>query len=119
MGQIVQLQAEFLDKDTTNVFWLNRPMTDEIRRSEFEETLRLRVKALRKGRGWTSEETARFLGIPPENYRKYESRSVLPMYLVEPLSRLYGVDTHFILTGRALRERPADVRPLKAASQKK
>jgi DNA-binding transcriptional regulator YiaG len=112
MGQIVQLQVEFLEKASARILWLNRPMTDESRRSEFEDSLRQRVKALRQGRGWTTEETARFLGIPAENYRKYESRSVLPMYLAEPLSRLYGVDIHYLLTGRAIKERPADVRPI-------
>jgi transcriptional regulator with XRE-family HTH domain len=56
---------------------------------------------LRDERGWSAEQMATALGIPADRYRKYESRSVLPPYLIEPLAIITGHDISYILTGRA------------------
>ena len=58
-----------------------------------------RVKALREQRKMTSREMAVALGIPPERYRKYETRSPLPAYLIERFSLIVGRDPIYVLTG--------------------
>lgn len=71
------------------------------RELEFNETFIARVKRLREERGWTSEQMATALGIPPERYRKYEYRSVLPHYLIEPFAMIVERDVAYMLTGKS------------------
>ncbi len=71
------------------------------RELEFNEAFIARVKRLREDRGWTSEQMATALGIPPERYRKYEYRSVLPHYLIEPFAMIVERDLAYMLTGKA------------------
>lgn len=71
------------------------------REQEYNETFIARVKRLREDRGWTSEQMATALGIPPERYRKYEYRSVLPHYLVEPFAQIVDRDVSYVLTGKS------------------
>lgn len=59
-----------------------------------------RVKEARKARGWTAEQMATALGVPPDRYRKYENRSPLPAYLIERFSLIAGVDVHYLVTGK-------------------
>ena len=62
-----------------------------------------RTRALRDGRGWTAEQMAIALGIPPDRYRKYEYRSVLPPYLIERFCLITGADIEYFVTGRTNR----------------
>lgn len=71
----------------------------------FNNELCARTRALRDARGWTAEQMATALGIPPDRYRKYEYRSVLPLYLVERFCLITGADIEFFITGRT--NRPA------------
>lgn len=59
-----------------------------------------RVRSARIARGWTAEQMATALGIPPDRYRKYETRSPLPLYLVERFSLVGDVDLLYLVTGR-------------------
>ena len=59
-----------------------------------------RVKALREELGWTSNQMAIALGVPHDRYRKYESRSPMPVYLIESFTNLTRVDIHYLITGR-------------------
>ncbi len=71
------------------------------REQEFTEAYIARVKKLREDRGWTSEQMATALGIPAERYRKYEYRTPLPHYLVEPFAQIVDRDVAYVLTGKA------------------
>lgn len=70
------------------------------REQEFNEALISRVKRLREERGWTAEQMATALGIPAERYRKYEYRTPLPHYLIEPFALLVDREPSYLLTGK-------------------
>lgn len=59
-----------------------------------------RLKAARDQRGWTAEQMATALGIPPDRYRKYEFRSPMPVYLIERFCIIAGIDIVFLVTGK-------------------
>ena len=67
---------------------------------EFNEALCARVKCLRTALGWTAEQMALVLDIPVERYRKYESRTPLPHYLVERFALVVRREVEFVLTGK-------------------
>jgi transcriptional regulator with XRE-family HTH domain len=59
-----------------------------------------RVKLFRKETGLTSAQMAEILRIPAERYRKYESRSPLPPYLVATFCMVIGCDLEHLLLGK-------------------
>jgi transcriptional regulator with XRE-family HTH domain len=65
----------------------------------FNQALCERVKNCRVQKNWTADQMARALGIPAERYRKYEGRSVLPVYLIERFALITGKSVEFIVTG--------------------
>jgi transcriptional regulator with XRE-family HTH domain len=76
--------------------------------SLFAQQFIARVREARIARGWTQEQCAVALGVTPVSYRKYETRTVLPMYLLERFALAVNRDIHFIVTGRARRDRPPE-----------
>src|SRR6185312_821333 len=60
-----------------------------------------RVRALREARGYSQEQMADTLGIPPDRYRKYEGRSPLPVYLVPRFALIVGRDVEYAEAGKA------------------
>jgi DNA-binding XRE family transcriptional regulator len=66
----------------------------------FEDALCARVKRLREEKGWTAEQMAIALGIPPERYRKYENRSPLPQYLIPRFALVVDRSPEYVLTGK-------------------
>ena len=70
------------------------------REKEFNEVYIARTKRLREERGWTSEQMATALGVPPDRYRKYEYRSLLPHYLVEQFATIVDRDVAYVMTGK-------------------
>lgn len=90
-----------MSKDFAGARWHYRPMATWTREQEFTEAYIARVKKLREDRGWTSEQMATALGIPAERYRKYEYRTPLPHYLVEPFATIIDRDVSYVLTGKA------------------
>lgn len=66
----------------------------------FNNGLCERVKALRLRKNWTAAQMATALGIPAERYRKYESRSPLPTYLMERFCLIAGCDLEYLVTGK-------------------
>lgn len=75
-------------------------MTSENAEFIFNQALCARVRALRDEKGWTAEQMATALGIPAERYRKYESRSPLPAYLMERFCLICDTDLSYLITGR-------------------
>ena len=71
------------------------------RQQEFDEAYIARTKRLREEWGWTSEQMATALGVPPDRYRKYEYRSLLPHYLIEQFAQIVDRDVAYILTGKS------------------
>jgi transcriptional regulator with XRE-family HTH domain len=69
--------------------------------SAFIAALCRRVRTLRTRRGWTAAQMATALGIPAERYRKYETRSPLPSYLMERFCLIVDCDLDFLLTGKS------------------
>lgn len=79
------------------------PMANDDSEAAYNAALCARVKHCRLQKNWTAEQMARALGVPAERYRKYEARSVLPLYLVERLALICDKSIEFIVTGRETR----------------
>ncbi len=75
-------------------------MSGENEELAFNEHFMERVRQLRKQRGWPQAFVADALGIPLERYKKYETRSLLPHYLIVRFCTLMGCDVNFLLTGK-------------------
>lgn len=68
--------------------------------AQFRELYVARIKALRETKFTSSEMMATALGVSHETYRKYESRSPMPLDLVERFALIVGVPIDFVVTGR-------------------
>lgn len=101
IGQFVQGVKAPVSKDLNGRRWHYSSMAVWTRELEFNEAYIARVKRLREERGWTSEQMATALGVPPDRYRKYEYRSLLPHYLVEQFAAIVDRDIAYVLTGKA------------------
>lgn len=76
-------------------------MSGVLSEAEFNRDLVKRVRELRKSRGWTADQMATALGVGVDRYRKYESRTPLPHYLIERFALIVGRDIDYVLTGRS------------------
>ena len=68
----------------------------------FEQTrlVAMRIRELRDIAGYTAEETAEMLGVPPERYEQYERDGTdIPISVIYGIANLYRVDTTDILSG--------------------
>jgi len=59
-----------------------------------------RVKRFREETNMSAADMADLLDIPPDRYRKYESRSPLPVYLVAKFCRIVGCDLEHLILGK-------------------
>ena len=59
-----------------------------------------RIRDLRIARGLTQAEMAVALGLPVERYKKYETRSVMPPYMVPRFAAIVGRTVEFVISGR-------------------
>lgn len=59
-----------------------------------------RVKIFREETNMTAADMADLLGVPAERYRKYESRSPLPVYLVATFCKIVGCDLEHLILGK-------------------
>lgn len=100
MGRFVPNVKAVLSKDIPANLAELRRMANTPRELQFNQAYIARVKALREAKGWTSEQMAIALGVPPERYRKYESRSPLPTYLLEAFAQITDADPIYVLTGK-------------------
>jgi hypothetical protein len=96
IGQIVPCCQDTVSQDRPARLSYRRIVNEE---AEFNERLCARVHRLRNERGWTAQQMATALGVPPERYRKYEYRSPLPHYLIERFALIVGRDIEYVLTG--------------------
>lgn len=68
-----------------------------------------RTRQLRKARGLTQAKMAIAMGLSVDAYRKYETRSPMPVHLLERFSIITGRGIEFIVTGKP--ERGSAVEP--------
>lgn len=59
-----------------------------------------RVKRFREETGMSAAQMADLLGVPADRYRKYETRSPLPPYLVGKFCQIVGWDVEHVLIGK-------------------
>jgi hypothetical protein len=100
IGQIVQDVKPNVSKDIGTGWRHIGCMATTPTESKFNEALVNRVKRLRQERFSAAEDMALALDIPADRYRKYESRSPMPHYLIERFALIVGRDVEFILTGK-------------------
>lgn len=68
----------------------------------YHDAFRQRLKALRQELQWSQPQMATALGMPLENYKKYEARSKFPPHYYERLSLVCHKSLEFIVTGRSV-----------------
>ena len=100
IGQFVPTSSPIVSKDYDGAIRYGVRMATGSEELAFNEALCARVHRLRNERGWTSEQMATALGVPPDRYRKYEYRSPLPGYLIERFALIVGQDISYLLTGK-------------------
>ena len=103
IGQIVQSVKDKMSHDWRMLPMHSRTMAIWSNEQSFNEAFIARVHHLRESMNWTAAEMASALDIPAERYRKYESRSLLPHYLIEPFALIVGRDVEYVLTGKSSR----------------
>lgn len=68
--------------------------------SSFRKDFGLRIKALRKQKGWAMKELASKLGVQPQHLNKYESGlHAPPIEKILELSELFDVTIDYLLSG--------------------
>lgn len=60
-----------------------------------------RVKRFREETNMSAADMATLLDIPADRYRKYESRSPMPVYLMAKFCRIVGCDLEHLVLGKA------------------
>lgn len=101
MGQSVQLVKDNVSKDLRRSFRHNLSMPVWNEELEFNEQFQARIRGMREAREWTAAQMATALGIPADNYRKYETRSMMPHYLLPRLAQIHDCDLEYLLTGKS------------------
>lgn len=75
-------------------------MPKVITSAQFKGTFCARTKRLRAESGRTQTEMAELLGVTYETYKKYETRSPLPHFLIPRFAELVHVEIALMFTGR-------------------
>ena len=100
MGQFVP----YVKENVSPTFWSrvghNRPMATWLDEAQFNDALCARVQRLRIERDWTQQQMASAIGVPFERYKKYETRSPLPAYLLPRFAQVVDRDVAFLITGQ-------------------
>lgn len=92
-GQLTESLAAITLLDVT------KPYTPTSYRKAFVQ----RVRAARTLAEKNPLEMAQLLGVPKDTYHRYETRTLLPLHLVESFCLLTGTNLHWLITGRQLR----------------
>jgi transcriptional regulator with XRE-family HTH domain len=69
---------------------------------EFAINFGAHMRQLREAKGMSQREVALAIGTKMEAYRKYETRSPLPLHLVPRVAGLFGVDIGSMFVAAAL-----------------
>lgn len=79
--------------------------------SDFKQAFIDRIRKSREATGWNQREMAEALHIPLKNYESYETRSLLPHYLVAQFARIARVPIEYLFTGRMPNRKRRAARP--------
>ena len=74
-----------------------RPVASKV--SQSNKAVSMRVKELRKGRGWSQRVMAELLDVELTRYQKWEQRGRIPPEYLPKFSKLVAKSIDFILTG--------------------
>lgn len=102
IGLCVQRCQDTVSQDARTMRPYPRRVEIDNEQARFNDQLCARVHRLRNERGWTAEQMATALGVPPERYRKWEYRSPIPHYLIERFALIVGRDIEYVLTGKTV-----------------
>jgi DNA-binding transcriptional regulator YiaG len=100
----------FLSNDDQFVPWYFHEMANDNEEFIFNSAYCDRVKRFREQTHMTAAQMAELLNVPAERYRKYETRSPMPPYLMERFCRIVGCDLeHLIIAKPRTRMKPVIV----------
>jgi transcriptional regulator with XRE-family HTH domain len=68
---------------------------------EYAQSVCARLKAFRKGAGFTAQVVAKHLNIPTSLYELYEQYELVPHQIIPPLCELLNISTWHFLTGKS------------------
>ncbi|WP_066770015.1 helix-turn-helix domain-containing protein [Sphingobium sp. CCH11-B1] len=100
MGQIVPYVKDNVSSDLSLRSGHNRLMTQWPEEAQFNDMLCARTARLRVEREWTQAQMATAIGVPLDRYKKYETRSPLPPYLIPRFAMVVDRSVSYILTGK-------------------
>ncbi|GGJ39741.1 hypothetical protein GCM10011393_07480 [Sphingopyxis bauzanensis] len=100
MGQIVPLVKDNVSRDSFSPRWHNRSMSTWLDEAQFNDELCARVQRLRIEREWTQQQMAAAIGLPHERYKKYETRSPMPAYLLPRFAQMVDRSVTYLVTGK-------------------
>lgn len=100
MGQIVPTVKDNVSRDQKISTWHNRAMNGWLNEGEFDDQLCARVQRLRLERGWNQRQTADAIGVSFDRYKKYETRSPMPHYLIPRFAQIMDRSIAYIMTGK-------------------
>lgn len=101
MGQFVPFVKDNVSPDSGANIRHNQRMAILPDEARFNDELCARVARLRAEREWTQEQMATALGVPKERYKKYETRSPLPVYLIPRFAQIMDCSIEYVMTGKA------------------
>lgn len=114
VGQSVPYVKDDMSRDSFFSARYPRGMSIWIDEAQFNDELCARIHRLRLEREWTQQQMAAAIGVPHERYKKYETRSPMPHYLLPRFALVVDRTVAYILTGprRNRRQRPAQIAPI-------
>lgn len=78
-------------------------MADSDAEAQFKQEFTRRVKEARIARGWKQWQAGAALGIPQDQFKQYEGRSLMPHHMIGLFCLVTRVDHEWLLTGRGKR----------------
>ena len=88
-------------------------MADSETETEYKQRFIERVASARQATGMKQWQVAELLGIGQDKYKQYETRSLLPHYLMGRFCLITHVDPDWLITGRG--KKP--LKPLQAVAE--
>lgn len=100
MGQTVPCVKDSVSLGFAPQFCEPRRMSEWLDEAEFNNHFIERIARLRAERGWNQAQMAAAIGVPFERYKKYETRSPMPHYLLPRFAQQVDRDIEYLLTGK-------------------
>lgn len=100
MGQSVPFVKDNVSRDSGIILRHNPRMSIWLDEAQFNDEMCERIQRLRIERAWTQQQMAAAIGLPHERYKKYETRSPMPAYLLPRFAQVVDRTVSYILTGK-------------------